>query len=155
MKKFISLLLVLSLCVGLLAFTGCAIQSSSNHSNNKTNDNRTDSESSYYGWVGRFELTKLELNGSTFVKEDIREMGGHADQYVIFNQDGTGRAGLSVSSSDSPLEVMDFTYSYDLVYQSGEMHLRDENGSLDMRFKLSNGVLTFDFYGATMTFKKQ
>ena len=146
MKKFIALCLVVVLAANI--FAACGSNSISRAGNTEKN------KSSSYSWTGRFELAEIELNGSTFVKEDIEKMGGHANQYVIFNQGGTGEAALSTGNADTPLEVFEFTYTYDMVYETGEMVLQDEGDPLDVRFALKDGVLIFDFYGATMTFKK-
>ena len=146
MKKVIVVCLIVILAMSVFAACG------SNSSNRTNNAEKT--ENSYYSWIGRFELAKIELNGSTIVKEEIEKMGGHANQYVIFQQGGTGEAALSTGSADTPLEVTDFTYTYELADEAGEMFLRDDGGSLNIRFNLKDGVLTFDLYGATMTFKK-
>ena len=146
MKKIISVLLVIVLVMGV--FAGCG--SGGSYLGSKDNDEET----SYYNWVGRFELQKMELNGSTFVKADIAKMGGHADQYVVLNENGTGRVGLSTSSSDSPLFVYDVTYTYDVTYQSGYINVVDGGERFELRFEISGNLLTLEFYGAKMTFKK-
>ena len=145
MKKIISVLLVIVLVMGVFAACGSGSSSPANNDGGE--------ETSYYSWVGRFELYKWEMNGTILVGDDIAQVC-HPDQYVILNKNGTGRVGLSTSSADFPLFVYDVTYSYDLSYQNGYMYVVDEGERFELRFEISGNLLTLEFYGAKMTFKK-
>lgn len=127
-------------------FAGCT------HEGGAANGSHTSDESSYLSWIGRFQLEKMELNGSIFVKSDFESMRVHPNQYVILNRDGTGELAIATYPSDYPLEPVRISYTFDLANESGYISI--EGYSDRMRFTLNNGVLVLDAIGATWTFKK-
>ena len=144
MKKIISVLLVIVLVMGV--FAGCS--SGGSYLGSKDNDEET----SYYSWVGRFELYKWEMNGTVLVGDDIAQVC-HPDQYVILNKNGTGKIAFSLYANKVP-EAFDINYSYDLSYQNGYMYVVDEGERFELRFEISGKLLTLELYGAKLTFKK-
>ena len=147
MKKIISVLLVIVLVMGV--FAGCG--SDGSYRSGRDDDDKE--ETSHYSWVGRYELYKWEMNGTVLVGDDIAQVC-HPDQYVILNKNGTGKVGLSTSSSNSPLFRYDVTYTYDVTYQSGYINVVDGGDRFELRFEISGKFLSFELYGAKLTFKK-
>ena len=144
MKKILSVLLVVVLVMGVFAACGSGSSSPANNDGGE--------ETSYYCWVGRFELYKWEMNGTVLVGDDIAQVC-HPDQYVILNKNGTGKVAFSLYPDRVP-EVCDISYSYDLSYQNGYMYVVDEGERFELRFEISGNLLTLELYGAKMTFKK-
>ena len=141
MKRIIALILLLVFCLTL-----CACGSGS------INDEEKD-ENSYYSWVGRFDLEKIELFENVFVKKDFPSLNMHTNQHITLNKGGSGKLAISCYTDDLPLETLDIEYEYDMTYQSGYIFM--DGSSERIRFTLRNGVLVFEALGATWTFKKQ
>jgi len=144
MKRIFTVLLLCCLLLNLCACTSTNIGA----------DDLTDMQgSSYYKWIGRFNLEKWKLNGTTLYADDYTEMGMHGDMYVILRKDYTATLALSLYSNDKPLEILEARYDYDITYDSGYFYI---DGSSDrIRFEFHGDRLKFEFYGATLTFKKQ
>ena len=141
MKKTIAVALIVILAMSV--FAGC----------NSDNSNAGGNESSYYSWVGQFDLEKIELNENIFVKKDFPSLNFHTDQHITLNMDYSGELAISCYTDDSPLETLDIKYEYDMLYQSGYLFVDGSSGRI--RFTLQNGVLVFEVLGATWTFQKQ
>jgi len=149
MKKIISVLLVIAIVTSI--FAACGSNGSGNGVSNGVSSGGK-AETSYYSWVGRFDLYKWEMNGTVLVGDDIAQ-ACHPDQYVLFNKNGTGQVAFSLYPDKAP-EVCDIKYTYDLAYQNGYINVFDEGESLELRFEISGNLLTLELYGAKMTFKK-
>ena len=152
MKRIITALL---LCCLLLSLWACAPSNSLSGTNNKSSQNLNDTNTqgtSYYKWVGKYELEKIELNGSVFYAKDFADTTGwNSNQYVQLNQDYTGE--LAVTSVPGPAFLYRIRYSYDIAHESGYIYPEDISESI--RFQVTNDSLIFDLQGATWTFKKQ
>lgn len=138
----------------LLLTTMCACSNSpvsSNSGNDAYSNQSAEQGNTYLKWVGRFNLEKIELNGSIFYAKDFEETTGWPeDQYILLNQNLTGK--MAMSCVPGAIRTVDISYSYDIAEESGYIHIIEYSEKI--RFEMHGEKIVFDYYGATWTFKK-
>ena len=150
-------LIAFGMIVALVAstFAGCGSKRTTTPISGNSGNKPTTGESSYLSWVGRFELEKVEVMGNVIVKKDFPEFHYHTNQHITLNKDGTGKLAISTNSTIIPLETKDITYTYDALYQNGEIFWTDDlYEKQEIEFTLVDGVLQFEVQGGIFTFKK-